>query len=254
MLQDLRLAFRSLRLQPGFSLVAILTLALGVGATTAIFSAVNAVALKPLPFREAGNLYSLRTEMSDGRITASAVSALELARLNAMPDFFEAATGALRYEGSLVDRQGNPIRAVMQGVTPNFFSLFGVPMAAGREFTAEELASGGPFAVIMSHRAWQTWFGSDRSIIGKTVTMEGGPLTLVGIAGEGFNFPGGADVWFTIKTPPTSTAHNFDGFVRLRPGVSMEQARAVLGSLGLGLEKEFPAANANRVFRMQPLL
>jgi putative ABC transport system permease protein len=254
MLQDLRLALRGLRLQLGFSIVAVLTLALGVGATTAIFSAVNAVALKPLPFRQPEDLYRFRTEMTDGRITTGAISQLELTRLNEMRDIVESATGALRYEGSLVDKAGNPIRAVMQGVAPRFFTVFGVPMAAGRDFTPEELGPGGPFAAIISHRAWRTWFGEDRSIIGQSVTMEGGPVPLVGVAGEGFNFPGGADVWFTIKFATEGTGHAFDGFVRLKPGVTIERARAAFEPLALRLQKDFPAANANRVFGMQPLL
>ena len=255
MLQDLRLALRGLRLQPGFSVVAILTLALGVGATTAIFSAVNAVALKPLPFREPENLYSFRTRLSDGRITAGTVSQLELTRLNAMTDIVEAATGSLRYEGSIVDRAGNPIRAVLQGVSPRFFTTFGVPMAAGRDFTEAELGPGeGQFAAIISSRAWRTWFGGDPSIMGQSVTMEGGPVTLVGVAGEGFNFPGGADLWFTIRFPTENTGHNSDGFVRLKPGVSIERARAAFEPLALQLQKDFPNANANRLFEVRPLI
>ena len=255
MLQDLRLALRGLRLQPGFSIVAILTLAIGVGATTAIFSAVNAVALKPLPFSQPENLYSLKTEMTDGRITSGAVSPLELTRLAGLKDVVQAAGGALRYEGSLVDREGNPVRAVMQGIVQGFFPLFGVPMAAGRDFTPEELAPGGPFAMIISHRAWRTLFAEDRSIIGRSVTMEGGPVTLVGVAGEGFNFPGGADVWFTIKLAPESTGHNLDSaFVRVRPGVSIDRARAAFTPVAMSLQKDFPAANGRRLFKLQPLL
>ena len=253
MLQDVRLALRNLRIQPGFSFVAILTLALGIGATTAIFSAVNAVLLTQLPFREPGNLYRLRTAMTDGRITGGAVSALELYRLNQMPDVFDVASGSLTYEGSLVDREGNPIRAVMQGVAPDFFRVFGVPMAAGRDFTDEEERPGGPFGAVMSHRAWTTWFGADPAIIGATITAEGGPVPLVGVAGEGFNFPSNADLWFSIQIPDTNTGHNFDGFVRTRQGVTVEQARAALEPLSGSLAQEFPAANANRVFEIEPL-
>jgi predicted permease len=255
MLQDLRLALRGLRLQPGFSIVAILTLALGVGATTAIFSAVNAVALKPLAFREPENLYSLRTRLANGAITAGTVSQLELTRLNQMADIVESATGALRYEGSIVDRSGNPIRAVLQGVSPKFFTTFGVPMAAGRDFTEAELGPGeGPFAAVISYRAWKTYFGGDPAIINQSVTMEGGPVTLVGVAGQGFNFPGGADLWFTIKFPTEGTGHASDGFLRLKPGVSIERARAALEPLALQLQKDFPNANAGRLFEVKPLL
>jgi len=256
MLQDLRLALRGLRLQPGFSAVAILTLALGVGATTAIFSAVNAVALKPLPFHEPENLYRLKTKLSDGRISAGTVSYAELTRLSALKDVVQSATGALRYEGSLVDREGNPIRAVMQGVAPKFFSTFGVPLAEGRDFSPEELDtnSGASFAAIISHRAWRNWFGKDRSILGQSVTMEGGQVTVVGIAADGFNFPGGTDIWFAIKIPPEDAQHISDGFIRLRPGVTIDQARAAFEPVALQLQKDFPTANALRVFDVQRLL
>jgi predicted permease len=252
MLQDIRLAIRGLRLQPGFSLVAIFTIALGVGATTAIFTAVNAVALKPLPFREPENLYRFRTKLNTGGITAGTVSNLELNRLQAVSDLVESTTGGLRYEGSLVDRQGNPIRAVMQGVAPRFFTTFGVPLAAGRDFTDE--AFQGQFSAIMSYRAWRNWFGLDQSIVGQAVTMEGGPVTLVGVAAEGFNFPGGADIWFALGIPPDNPGHNFDGFIRLKPGVSLERARAAFEAVALQLQKEFPNANADRIFELTPLL
>jgi predicted permease len=256
MLQDLRLALRALRLQPGFSAVAILTLALGVGATTAIFSAVNTVALKPLPFHEPENLYRFKTKLSDGRITAGTVSYLELTRLSGMKDVVQSATGALRYEGSLVDRNGEPIRAVMQGVAPRFFSTFGVPLAEGRDFTPDEVdpASTAQFAAILSYRAWRNWFGQDRSILGQSITMEGGQATLVGIAAEGFNFPGGTDLWFAIKIPPEDTGHISDGYIRLRPGVTIDQARAAFEPVALQLQKDFPNANALRLFDVQPLL
>src|SRR5689334_22366118 len=153
MFRDLRLAFRALALQPGFSAVAILTLALGVGATTAIFSAVNTVALKPLAFKEPENLYRLKTKLSDGRITGGTVSPVEINRLNDLRDIVQSATSALRYEGSLVDRQGNPIRAVMQGVSPRFFATFGIPTVAGRDFTSDEVtADNAQFAAIISYR------------------------------------------------------------------------------------------------------
>ncbi|HET9371393.1 MAG TPA: ABC transporter permease, partial [Vicinamibacterales bacterium] len=253
MLQDLKYTLRSLRHQPAFALIAILTLAVGIGATTAIFTTVNAVLLRQLPFREPANLYALRTELTDGRITTGTVSPRELAELNKMTNLVESATGALRYEGSIVDREGNPIRVVLQGVAPKFFPTFGVPVAAGRDFTPEELGPDGPFAVIISHRAWKTYFAGDPKILGQSVTMEGGPVTVVGVAGEGFNFPGGADGWFTIKIPETNTGHSFDGFVRTRPGVTIDQLRAGIHPLALTLQKEFPAANGSRVFTVLPL-
>ena len=253
MFQDLRFALRTLAGQPSFTVVAILTLALGIGATSAIFTAVNAILLRGLPFPQPSQLYSLKTAMTDGRVTGGQVSVAELTRLRETPEFVQHATGAFRYELSVVDETGTPVKALGYGVTSNFFDVFGVPMALGRGFTAEEHADGGPDSIILSHRAWQTLFGGRADILGRSIPVEGGTNTVVGVAPEGFNFPGGSDAWFNLKFPPNFTGHIFDGYVRVRDGVSTEAFRAALGPISASLEEQFPGANANRVVVADPL-
>lgn len=252
MLQDLRFALRTLAGQPSFALVAVLTLALGIGATSAIFTAVNAVLLRGLPFPNPTQLYSLRTAMTDGRVTGGQTSVAEFNRLNET-QVVQRAAGAFRYELSVVDETGTPVKALGYGVTEGFFEVFGRPMALGRSFTTEEHAPGGPDGIVLSHRAWQTLFGGKADILGKSIPVEGGTNTVVGVAPEGFNFPGGADAWFNLKFPPTFTGHIFDGYVRVRPDVTTESFRAALGPISTALEEQFPGANNHRILVADPL-
>ncbi len=122
-LNDVRFALRVLRRQPGVAIVAILTLALGIGATTAIFTAVNAVLLTSLPFRDPGDLYRLRTALTDGRPTDGQVSPLALTRLNALSDIVLQTSGTFRYEASFEDASGNQVQILAQAVMPRFFEI-----------------------------------------------------------------------------------------------------------------------------------
>ena len=254
-LNDVRFALRVLRRQPSFAIVAILTLALGIGATTAIFTAVNAVLLTSLPFRDPGDLYRLRTELTDGRPTDGQVSPLALTRLNALSDIVLHASGAFRYEASFEDASGNPVQILAQGVMSRFFEGFGRPMALGRSFVAEEETPGvDATAVVISHRVWQTLYGGEPEIIGRSVLVEQFSFTIVGVAGEGFNFPGGADVWVALPMNPEFPAPLFDGYVRVRPGVTHARLEAALGPLSRTLQDEAPAANRNLVLTTEPLL
>ena len=253
MLQDLRFALRTLAGQRSFALIAVGTLALGIGATAAIFTAVNAVLLRGLPFHQPSQLYSLRTEMTDGRATGGQVSLAELTRLNASPDIVRRAAGAFRYELSIVDGAGAPVKALGYGVTEGFFDVFGLPMALGRGFTPEEHTSGGPDSIVLSHRAWQTLFGGRPDILGMSVPVEGGTNTVVGVAPAGFNFPGGADAWFNLKLPPRMTGHIFDGYARVADGFDAARVRAALGPISRSLQDEYRGANANRVLAAHPL-
>ena len=207
MLQDLRFALRTLAGQPSFAVVAVVTLALGIGATSAIFTAVNAVLLRSLPFPDPGELYSLRTEMTDGRVTGGLISPAEVTHLNGMPEAVHRASAAFRYELSVVDQTGTPVKALGYGVTEHFFDVFAIPMALGRGFTPDEHVSGAPDSIVLSHRAWQTLFGGRADILGRSIPVEGGTNTVVGVAPEGFNFPGGADAWFNLKVSRTMTGH-----------------------------------------------
>lgn len=253
MLQDLRFALRSLRREPVFAAVATLTLAFGVGATTAIFTAVNAVLLSQLPFANADRLFAVRTEMTDGRATDGAVSPAEVAALGGTADIVEQAGGTFDYEASLIDASGNPLRVSTQAVVGHFFEAMGTPIARGRSFIDDDYLADQPSAVIISHRAWTAWFNADPNVVGSQITVEGRSIQVVGIAEDGFNFPSGTDVWVCIPVPPTNPAHLVAGVLRVRPGITGEQLEAALATLSASLQLEYPVANDHRVLRSTPL-
>jgi len=253
-LQDLRFSLRAFRRQWGFVLTATLTLALGVGATTAIFTAVDAVLFNQLPFPDATDLYRFRSEVVDGRTGDGSVSRAEVTRLEtSLPAIVQAAAGSYDYEGLLVDSSGNPVKAHVQAVIGSFFDVFGVPMALGRNFLDEEFAGGAP-AIIISYRAWNSWFGGDPAILDRSVSLEGAMWPVVGVAAEGFGFPRGTDAWVAFPGNPNAPGHFVTGYLRTRPGVSADRLGAALGPLSTSLQQEFVNANAGRVLSITPLL
>ena len=186
LIQDLRFGLRMLHKNPGFSLVAILTLALGIGANTAIFSVVNAVLLKPLPYPEPGQLAQLRIVRSGKPDTVIGSTAFvqvkaqsqSLARIAAYSGGDMTLTGAGAAEG-----------VVAGAVTADFFPLLGVLPALGRNFTQEEDTPNGPKAAILGHGLWQSRFGGDLNVLGRTVTLNEQSYTVVGILPARFQYP-----------------------------------------------------------------
>jgi hypothetical protein len=173
LLQDLRFAFRSLRKAPAFSLAAIATLALGIGATTAIFSTVNAVLLRPLPYPNPENLYGVRTNLTDGRVTTGMVAASELVRLN-NPDLSIArANGWQQVDGTLLDKDDNPRNVPVYLVGEGFFELFELPMTLGGFKPEHFTAQGPPAAAVISYRVWQDMYNSDPAVVGKPLRFAG---------------------------------------------------------------------------------
>src|SRR5262245_11173841 len=156
-LSDLRFAFRSLRKTPAFPLAAIGTLALGIGATTAIFSTVNAVLLKPLPYPDAQDLYSVRTTLTDGRVTSGLLSPVEIVRLNDPSLSITRVAGLQPNDVTLLRSDGTPLKTVAYAVSPGFFDVFGLPMTLGGLSNAPP-APNTPPSVIISHRMWQDLF------------------------------------------------------------------------------------------------
>src|SRR5215467_9222908 len=137
LLQDIRVALRGFRRSPGFPLTAIVTLALGIGATTAIFTTLSAVLLKPLPYPHAENLYNVHTAMTDGRVTTGNLSGAELYRLNDPKLSIDRATGYVSNDLTLLGNDGTPTHVIVYGVTEGFFEMFGLPMTLGR-FSPDE--------------------------------------------------------------------------------------------------------------------
>ncbi|MFN7943765.1 MAG: ABC transporter permease [Blastocatellia bacterium] len=245
LLQDLRFGLRMLRKNPGFSLVAILTLALGIGANTAIFSVVNAVLLKPLPYPEPGQLAQLRLEGAGKPDTVIGSAAFvqvkaqsqSLARIAAYSGGDMTLTGAGAAEG-----------VVAGAVTADFFPLLGVLPTLGRNFTQEEDTPNGPRAVILGHGLWQSRFGGDANVLGRTITLNEQGYNVVGILPAGFQYPEPFQLWIPLALSETSAALAGYGegsvllkaIARLKPGVTLEQAQTELQTIAQRIQPGGP--------------
>jgi ABC-type antimicrobial peptide transport system permease subunit len=248
MLQDIHYAARTLARSPGFSAATILTLALGIGSSTAIFSVVNAVLLRSLPFKNPGQLYRLRTMSAQG-LPTGLVGPRHVLPLTQDHPSIEAAALGFAFESSLVMSDGRAIALNEHRVSQQFFEVFNNPMAIGRNFKPEESFD----RIVLSYRIWQDVFHSDRKILGSVIRVSGTPLTVVGVAAPGFDFPNHTQVWTRMYLIPGSNIlTNMEGYVRLRPGYSEDQLKAELAVLAPRIERE--PDNHKVEFVVRPLL
>ncbi|HEU4786760.1 MAG TPA: ABC transporter permease, partial [Gemmatimonadaceae bacterium] len=231
LLQDVRYAQRQFRKAPGFSAIAALTLALGIGATTAIFSVVSGVLLKPLPFQEPDRIVQLWGLDNKGNqlhfadptfddVVARSRSFSALAEFTSYPSTFVA--------------NGEAISARMAVVSRGFFDVFALKPAAGRFFVQEEQQLGASPSVVISYGFWQRQFGGSRSAVGATLTSGSKTARIVGVLPEGLEFPAGTELYIPREINPKNTsrtAHNFNVAARLAPGVSLEQGRQELSTI-----------------------
>ncbi|HET9726946.1 MAG TPA: ABC transporter permease [Gemmatimonadales bacterium] len=241
MLQDIRYALRSLRRHPVFALTAILTLALGIGANTAIFSAVNGVLLRPLPYPEPDRLLTVwGHHPSIGRETAS------------LPDFLDwrkarSFSGMAAWANTLftVTGTGEPQVVSAALVTPNYFRVLGTPVPVGRDFREEE-ERGAARVVVLSQGYWQRAYGGRLDIVGHLITLSGIPYTIVGVGARGLSLPQEVDIWAPLQTDTTLGRRNdfLQVIGRLAPGASAETAQVELATIARRLEAEYPGSNA----------
>ncbi|MEZ5320235.1 MAG: ABC transporter permease [Vicinamibacterales bacterium] len=253
-LRDLQLAVRHLRRAPGFSGAAILTLALGIGATTAIFSTINAALLEPLPYPNAKDLYAIRTDLTDGRVTTGLLSGAEIHRLNDPNLSIVHAAGLVQQDLTLLPDDGVPTHVTVNGVSEGFFEVFGLPMTLGG-FTAEHFAGpNSPPVVVISYRVWQDTYGGDPNVIGRPIHFAEAQTTIAGVAPKGFDTPHGANYWFNQPRPPDDPNHSLDGYMRIKPGASIERVEAEMESVMRGLERDFPASDRARIYVVRPLV
>lgn len=185
MVQDLRYGLRTLRKSPGFTAVAVLTLAVGIGATTAIFSFVNAILLKPLPYANADRIVRVLEKPPGGtRNGISALNYLDWARQNTVFQYMAAQTGGTATLSGIAE----PVELHGARVSPHYFDIFGIRPVLGRAFAAEEDQLGKERVVILSHRLWETQFGADPGIVGRKVILDGLPHEVVGVLPAGGSF------------------------------------------------------------------
>jgi putative ABC transport system permease protein len=256
MRQDVRFCLRSLRRQPGFALAVVATLAVGIGATTAIFSAVNATVLRPLPFPHPEDLFAVYTPATDGRFTLGSLSGVEVMRLNTPAVSIVRAAGGQRIDTTILRDDGGAIPAVAWAVTEGFFDVFGAPMAAGRGFTHAEHAPGAPWEAVLSYRVWQELYGGDSAVLGKTMRLAIGPPTptmIIGIAPREFDMPLGADFWVPAAITPQMTGHGLTSYLRIKPGTRLERLQDETAAAMSGIARDYGALGKNRRYDLQPL-
>lgn len=239
LLQDLRYTFRTLRRTPAFTGAAVLTLALGIGATTALFSVVEGVLLRSLPFPEPARLVQL-WQLNDkgGRTNFSGPNYDDVA---AQSRSFQ---GLAKYSGGTVPVTGGsePARVGLAEVSRDFLTVLGVQPTLGRAFAPEEQREGGPAAVLISHGYWQRYLGGAPDFAGQTLRVGDVVATVVGVLPPSFDFPAGTDLWTPSEAhgrPGTRTAHNWKVVGRLRDGVSVEQARQDVSAIARRLKAEY---------------
>jgi len=257
MFQDLRYGIRMLLKAPNFTLTAVLTLALGIGANTAIFSAVNAVLLRPLPYPESDRLMFL-SERSR-RTESMPVSWPNYLDWRARQSSFEC-IGVYNYDSYNMTGGGEPERLQAGQVSADLFAALRVDAALGRVFTNDEDRPGVAPVVTLGHGLWRRRFGGDPNILNRTITLNDRSYTVIGVMPEGFQFPSRAELWVPAGLLSGGEWRNRDnhpglyGVARLKPGVTIEQARADMEAIALGLEKEYPRTNRDIRVTITPLL
>lgn len=263
--QDARYGLRMLLKQPGFTALAVLMLALGIGATTAIFSVVNAVLLHPLPYPQADRLVALSLNDSDGELgnTGYATFVDWQARARSFEQL-----ALIRPWGGTLTGQGEPENIQGMRVTPDYFKLLGVAPALGRDFRAEENRPDTRFVIVLSHALWQRQFKSDPQVIGKPLVLSGQTFTVIGVMPPDFedllatNFYRKAEAWAVLGYDVSQawacrTCQHLKAFGRLKAGVSLTQAQTEMNSLAAVLKQEHPKdypADTAVVFGLQEQL
>jgi putative ABC transport system permease protein len=244
-LQDLKYALRMLRKNPAFTIVAILTLAVGIGANSAIFSVVNSVLLRPLPYRQPDQLVRVYSEFPTMQLQKFWLSPPELLDIQREAKSWES-IGAWAPGGQNVGTQSEPLRVTAAAITRSMIDVLGVQPERGRNFTAEEDRNGGPSVAIISHGLWQKGFGGASDIIGKQIQVNSATTTVVGVMPANFAFPPGSNdqvdillpFQFDPANPGSRASHYLSVIGRLKPGVTAEQARSEMTSLMAGWKSE----------------
>jgi len=258
--QNLRYAVRALWNSPGFTMVVVLTLALGIGANTAIFSVVYSALLHPLPYRDPGKLFHLGESRSQSDNSANGAQA-------SYPDYLDWKRAAksiqsfAAYSGDAftLSANGEPKNTFAAQVTPSFFSTLGIKPALGRDFLEGEMREDGPPVTILTDAFWRTEFGADPKVIGRVIHLDGKPATIVGVLPRDFEFAPArsAPLWVPIHQsgdPITRRSLRWlSVFGRLAPGVSPDQARAEMQSINAQLARAYPKENGSTFFVMESL-
>jgi putative ABC transport system permease protein len=248
---DVRYGYRMLWKNPGFTLVVVLTLALGIGANAAIFSVVDAVLLRPLPFPHPEQLVLVRDDLTGRQLENVGMSVPELKDLQQSADTFEEVAGVWPVDANLTGSD-RPERVELLAVSPNYFSLLGAGARLGRVFGPQDKAEGFAEGVVISDGLWRRMFGADPNVIGRRIYADTDAYTIVGVMPPGFRHPAQTlrnevDMWATagftglpFRNPPRNFRILPGAIARIKPGVSLQQAQSRVDSLVARLREQFP--------------
>ncbi len=241
--QDVRFGLRMLRKNPGFTAVAVLTLAIGIGANTAIFSVVSKVLIDPMPYPHADRIVMLRRTFTGGIGLYPTTSIPKFMVWRQQTKVFKSVAlydwgaAGMNLTGGSRPEQVPGIRA-----SAGYFQVFAVPMTLGRAYTREEDKPGGPHVAVISYRLWQGRFGGDPQIIGRTIEVAGNADEVIGVTGRNFSTQVPTDIWVTLQASPNSRdqAHDYVAVARLRPGVTLAQARIAMKLAAEQFRRKYP--------------
>src|SRR5689334_16953538 len=248
--QDLRYAARKLIRTPGFTMIAVVTLALAIGATTAVFSIVNGVLLKPLPFRDADQVVVVGSTNLEGKLQAMSA-----------PDFIDYRDRTHSFVGMAAVQSGNsanlsvsgaaPVRLNSAAVGARFFELLGMPMRLGRGFLANEDQKGTERVAVISEKLWRNTFSADPAVLGRVISINGQDYKVIGVAPSTLTYPRQPDLWTPFQFEPWMTdpenrgAHFLSAIGRIKPGVSFDVAERDMRTIGEQLRAQYPRSNTN---------
>jgi putative ABC transport system permease protein len=272
--QDLRYGARMLIKKPGFTFIAIITLALGIGANTAIFSVVYAVLLRPLPYQEPERLTLLWTKLDKIGLEQNWISEPEVLDFREQSDLFES-FGVVFGSAFILTGAGEPEQLSGAQISSNFFSVLGTRLKAGRDFAPDEEKPGAQRVAIISHRFWQRSFGGEQSVIGSTINLSGNPTTVVGVLPANFALivppealvPANVDVWIPYAADYAKQERDSHGLTvigRIKPGVTVAQAQEEMNAIAArlypiyythtGFEVKVVSLHGDIVKKMRPAL
>jgi predicted permease len=261
MIQDLRFGLRMLLKKPGFTLIAIFTIALGIGANTAIFSVVNAVLLRPLPYQTPDRIVAIQEINKEGkRVQVTPANFLDWRAQNTVFEHL----AALLTRGSNLSGDNGAERIDLAVTSANFFDVFGAQAQHGRLFLPEDEQAGHAPIVVIGHALWQRRYGGDPGIVGQAITLDGTSYTVAGIAPEGFQYPDKTQAWLppvrlAPAINPTMDVTQVRGFgflsavALLKPGVALQQAKDEMEGITARLREQYPQTNNKRFNRVVSL-
>ncbi|HEX5736621.1 MAG TPA: ABC transporter permease [Blastocatellia bacterium] len=259
LLQDVRYAFRMLAKKPGFTIAAVLAVALGIGANTAIFSVVNTVLLRSLPYKDPDKLTMVLSHKRDSLRGSGSAAFLDVVDWEKQSQTFED-MAVFRQMGYTLTGVGEPERITGARVSADFFPLLGVEAIEGRTFRPEEDQRGSERVVVLGHGLWQRRFGGDPSIIGQSLSLNAEGHTVIGVLPPDFKFPldvSDAEMWTAVAHDgdllEERGAHYLKVVGRLKPGVSINEAQLEMNEIASRLEQQYPAENTGRIVNLNPM-